>query len=287
MNPSLGSVPSRAIEARIGAGLNLRGRAWLAPEPRGLVAVVHGIGEHSGRYGALAGDLVRAGYTVVALDLPGHGESPGPRGDMPSWVMVRDQMIPALFRAPLGFPGQPERLPQVLFGHSLGAVMALDYAIAHPRGLAAVIGSAPGLSSAMPPWWKLVLANVARVTAPSIGFQTGLDESGMSRDPEVVRLRAEDRAVHDKISPRLYFEFTEARQRVLRDARRIAVPTLLLHGEADRVVDPAGTRACAQAAPRQQVRLITYPDAYHEILNDLARDQVVRDMVEWLGGVLR
>ena len=289
MNPSSSSIEARAIEARIEGSVRLAGRAWLCDSPRAVLAVVHGIGEHSGRYAALACEMVRAGFTVVALDLPGHGESPGPRGDMRSWVAVRDQAIAAMFAAPAGLPGQPDRLPRAVLGHSMGGLMALDYAIAHPRDLAAAVASAPALASAMPPWWKLALASAARVTAPSVGFPTGLETDGLggiSRDPEVMRLRDADRLVHDRISPRLYFDFAEARMRVARDARRLQVPTLLLQGEADRLVMPEATRAFAAAAPKQLVTLKTYPGAYHEVFNDLDREQVVRDTIGWLDGVL-
>ena len=286
MNPAIGPVPASGIEIRLGRGATLPGRVWCAPNPRALVAVVHGLGEHSGRYAALAGELVRARYTVVALDLPGHGEAPGPRGDIPSWTAVRDQIVPLLFTASRGLPGQPLELPQVLLGHSLGGVMALDFAIAHPRQILAVVASAPGLKSAIPPWWKLALANVARVASPATGFPHGLDESGMSRDPEVLAGRKSDRMVHDRISPRLYFAFEEARQRVMRDARQLKVPALLMHGAADRVDDPHGSLEFCAAAPHDLCRLLTYRDAYHEIFNDPARDQAIRDLIGWLDLVL-
>jgi len=125
-----------------------------------------------------------------------------------------------MFTVNLGLPGQPERLPRVLLGHSMGGLTALDYALAHPRDLDRVVASSPGLRSAIPPWWKLALANVARVTAPAAGFPTGLDMSGISHDPEVCRLREADSLKHDLISPRLYFGLAEARQRVQREARR-------------------------------------------------------------------
>ncbi len=290
MNPSSGGVTPQSIEARIGGGIMLTGRAWLSDAPRAVVAMVHGIGEHSGRYAALASDLVRSRFSVVALDLPGHGGSPGPRGDMPSWTAVRDQMVPAMFAAPLAFPGQPERLARVLLGHSMGGLMALDFALAHPRELTAVVASAPALASAMPPWWKLALANCARVTSPSLGFPTGLDtngEGGISRDPEVLRQRDADRLVHDRISPRLYFDFAEARQRVMRDARRLQVPALILHGDADKMVFPEGSAAFAAAAPKGFATRIDYPGGWHEVFNDLGREQVIADVVRWLEGVLR
>jgi alpha-beta hydrolase superfamily lysophospholipase len=164
----------------------------------------------------------------------------------------------------------------------MGGVLALDYALARPLSLVAVVASAPALRSAMPPWWKLMLANVALATAPSVGFPTGLEESGMSRDPEVVQGRDADTLVHDRISPRLYAALTEARQRVLRDARRLAVSALVMHGEADRVVDPEGSREFCAAAPASRVKLLTYPDAYHEIFNDSVRKEVIRDLLAWL-----
>src|SRR5262245_7772050 len=286
MNPSAGSVPASSFEIRFERGAQLPARAWCADNPRALIAVVHGLGDHGGRYAALASDLVRARFTVVALDLPGHGEAPGPRGDMASWTAVRDRIVPLLFTASRGLPGQPLELPHVLLGHSLGGVMALDFALAHPREILAVVASAPGLKSAIPPWWKLALANVARATAPAAGFPHGLDESGMSRDPEVLALRKSDRLVHDKISPRLYFAFEEARQRVMREARQLKVPALVLHGAADRVVDPHGSLEFCGAAPHDLCRLITYRDGYHEIFNDPVREQVVRDLVGWLDAVL-
>src|SRR5512134_1669116 len=125
MNPSLGTVPASEIDVRLDRSTLLRGRVWEAERPRGLVAVVHGLGEHSGRYAALASDLVAARFTTVALDLPGHGQSPGPRGDIPSWTQVREQVVPAMFTTLASLPGQPSALPRILLGHSLGGVIAL------------------------------------------------------------------------------------------------------------------------------------------------------------------
>ena len=282
MNPNVGSAPASPIEVRIDRDHVLPGRAWCADSPRALIAVAHGLGEHSGRYAALASNLVAQRYTVVSLDLPGHGDASGPRGDMRSWIQVRDQAIPAMFGASRGLPWQPPELRRVLLGHSMGGVMALDYALAHPRDILGVVASAPALSATISPWWKLALANVARVTTPAAGFPHGLDESGMSRDAEVLRARKTDPLMHDKISPRLYFAFEEARQRVMRDARRLAVPALLLHGAADRVTDPRGTLEFCGAAPHEKARLFTYRDACHEIFNDLSRDQVIKDLTGWL-----
>jgi alpha-beta hydrolase superfamily lysophospholipase len=286
MNPSLGTVPSSSVEVQVDRRLLLPGRVWPHENPRAVVAIVHGLGEYAGRYAALASDLVNARFTVVALDLPGHGNAIGPRGDIPAWVEVRDKVVPAMFTALRGIPGQTPGKPRVLLGHSMGAVMALDYAIEHPRELLACVSSAAALKSAMPPWWKLALANVARIAAPSAGFAHGLEEAAMSRDPEVRKLRKDDPLIHDRISPRLYFQLAEAQQRVMRGARTLAVPTLMLHGMADRVADPKASLEFTGAAPHGMARLITYRDAYHEIFNDLARADVIRDVKGWLDAVV-
>jgi alpha-beta hydrolase superfamily lysophospholipase len=286
MNPANGAVPAISIDVRVDRGTVLPGRVWCAERPRAVIGIVHGLGEHSGRYAALASDLVRARCTVVSLDLPGHGEAQGPRGDVPSWTAVRDNVIPAMFTAPRGLPDQPANLPQILLGHSMGGVLALDYALAHPRTLLALVLSAPALRSPMPPWWQLALANVARATAPSTGFPNGLDPNGISRDTEVVKAYRDDPRVHDRISPRLYFAFNEARQRCMRDARSLQVPTLVLQGMADRLVDPKGALEFAGAAPHGIVRFVTLKETFHEIFNDRGREAVIQDLAAWLDAVL-
>jgi alpha-beta hydrolase superfamily lysophospholipase len=286
VNPSEGRVPATQIDVRVDRMLVLPGRAWAAERPRALLAIVHGLGEHSGRYAALAGALVERRFSVVSLDLPGHGEAPGPRGDAPSWLVLRDQVVPAMFTVTRGLPGQPPDLPVVLLGHSLGGLLALDYALAHPRTVLGVVASAAALKGVPPPRIKVLLARMAARFAPGVAFPHGLDENGMSRDPEVLALRKSDPLVHDRITPRLYFQLEEARVRVMAEARRLSVPTLLLHGAADRVVPPMGSLEFNAVAPHGMVRLITYKDGYHEVFNDPVRDRVIQDLTGWLDAVL-
>ena len=146
--------------------------------------------------------------------------------------------------------------------------------------------TAPALRGVQPPVWKLGLARAAKFVAPTHGFPHGLDESAMSRDPEVLELRRDDPLMHDRITPRLYFGMEEARTRVMTEAKRLAVPTLMLQGMADRVVDPKGVLEFNVAAPHAMARLLTYPGAYHEVFNDLDREQAFRDLVGWLDIVI-
>ena len=286
MNPANGNVPAISIDVRVDRDTVLPGRVWCAERPRALLAIVHGLGEHSGRYAALASDLVRSRFTCVALDLPGHGETSGARGDIPSWTQLRDQIVPAMFTASRGLPDQPPELPTILLGHSMGGIIALDHALEHPRRLSALVLSSPALRTTMPPWWKLALANVARVATPAAGFPNGLDIDGLSRDAEVVRAYRSDPLVHDRISPRTYFAFNEAAQRCRRDIRNLQVPTMMLQGMADRVVDPKGALEAAGTAPHGMLRFVTVSEAYHETFNDTGREAVIRDLAAWLDAAL-
>src|ERR1041385_6837350 len=286
MNPAIGNIAAISIDVRVDKGTVLPGRVWCSARPRALVAMVHGIGEHSARYSALASDLVRSRFTCVSLDLPGHGEAAGPRGDFPSWARIRDQVVPAMFTAARGLPDQPPSLPVILLGHSMGGVIALDYALAHPEPIIALVLSAPALKTELPPPWKLALANVARIATPSSGFPNGLDTDGLARDAEVVRAYRTDPLVHDKISPRTYFAFVEAGQRCLRDIRTLEVPTLVYQGMNDRLVNPKGALEAAAAAPHGMLRFVTLKDSFHEVFNDMGRDEVIKDLVAWLDAVL-
>ena len=285
VNPSESRVPTTQIEVRIDRDTLLPGRAWCAERPRALVAVVHGLGEHSGRYGALASDLVERRFTVVSLDLPGHGEAPGARGDG-SWEMIRDLCIPAMFTITRGMPGQPPDLPIVLLGHSFGGVLALDYALAHPKAIFGLVLSAPAIKTPPPPGWKVMLARAAHTVAPRTAFDAGLEKEAISRDAEVRRLRDADPLIHDKITPRLYFGLEAARARALTESRRLAVPTLILQGAADRVVSPTGALEVNGLAPHGMARLFTYSDGFHEIFNDLDRMRAIKDLVGWLDAIL-
>ncbi|NOT35702.1 MAG: alpha/beta hydrolase [Candidatus Eisenbacteria bacterium] len=286
MNPSESKIPAIQIDVRIDRNTVLPGRAWCAESPRGLIAVVHGIGEHSGRYAALAERLVDRRFTVVALDLPGHGEATGPRGDIPSWSDLRDRIVPSMFTLTRGMPGQPPELPLVLLGHSMGGLLALDYTLTHSKTVLGAVSSAAAIRIPAPPSAKVMLARVAAMLSPTTGFPDGIAVEHLSRDSEVLDQRRADKRVHDRITPRTYFAMLDAQKRVLESARRLSAPVLLMHGAADKVTDPRGSLEFTAAAPHGIARLITYQDAPHEIFNDPARDQAIKDLIGWLDAIV-
>ena len=218
----------------------------------------------------------------MAFDLPGHGDAKGPRGHLPSWVGLRDALVPAMFTVSQAMPDHPRALPRVLFGHSLGGALALDRALAHPHGLDALVLSSPALRSAPPPWWKAALAQVARVLAPSLAIPSGLPSDGISRDPEVLRVRDADPRAHSLISAGTWAGLLAARRRCMAAARTLAMPTLVLQGTADTLIDPQGARDFVAATPPGRAELRLVEGGYHELFNDLGRDALVRGLLAWL-----
>lgn len=281
MDPASGPIPASVSMLRVAPDLALPLRVWAAPAPRAAIVIVHGLGEHAGRYAALASALVEAGCTVAAVDLPGHGGSDGPRGDL-DWRRVRDEVVPALLAEVSARTASAGAVPRVLFGHSMGGVMALDHALAHPAGLAGLVLSSPGLRIPTPPAWKVAAARVTAAIMPAAGFPNGLDPAGISRDPEVVGLYRRDPLVHDRISPRTFFAFTAAAARGRDGASRLRIPTLVVHGMADRLVDPAGSVAFAAAAASERVRFVPFEHGAHELFNDVDRDAAIATLTGWL-----
>lgn len=276
--PSADSVLSTYTASQ---GDNLAVQDWLPPEGvavRGMVLLVHGLGEHAGRYDALARRLNDWGFLVRGYDHYGHGDSDGARGALSHPLrLVADLADLAESARRRMAPG----LPLVLLGHSLGGLVA---ASAVARGSVRVDGlvlSSPALATALSPVQKLLLAVVPRI-APNLAVANGLDPAFLSHDPAVVAAYRQDPRVHDRITGRLARFITDEGAQVLRQAAGWTVPTLLLYAGADRLVDPAGSRAFAAAAPPALVEAHCFEDLYHEIFNELRAEPVLDRLRQWL-----
>lgn len=270
------------MEVRLGS-LSLAGRAWSCDSPRAMVAILHGLGEHGGRYAALASDFADAGLSSCTVDLPGHGASPGVRGDA-TWRSLRDEVAPALLDVARALPGAMGRGPLFLLGHSMGGLLALDVALSYPDAITGLVISGPALVPGVPPpAWKVGLARVVGALLPSSRFDSGIRHEQRSRDPEVVELARKDPLIHPWITPRLYFGLAEAGDRVMQAAEHLSVPTIIVQGDADTIVNPSATRAFAAAANKELVTLNTYPDMFHEVFNDEGRGAPVQAVVGWMG----
>ncbi len=268
---------------RTGDGLKLRLQRWPAPGPvHGTVQIVHGLGEHIGRYAALAGALNAQGWNVVGHDHRGHGRSDGPRGGLPcSQALLLD-----LAAVTDHLRGQGRH---ILLGHSMGGLIAARFvaeslrrdASRWVRDVDGLVLSSPALDIGLGPAQRALLPVLSRL-APGLRLGNGLRPEWISRDPEVVRDYSADPLVHDRITPRLVRFMVEAGRLVRSCAGRWQTPTLLLWAGADRCVAPAGSAAFAAAAPAAVVTAQVFPDLHHEIFNEPEREQVVAALTAWL-----
>jgi len=245
---------------------------------RAVVVVVHGLGEHAGRYHGLAECLHEWGFAVWAHDHYGHGESSGPRGGLPSELRLVDDLALVIDDARRDNPG----LPVVLLGHSLGGLVVASLVARGVRHVNAVVLSSPGLDPGLSGFQKMLLAVLPRI-APDLRVGNGLDDNYLSHDPAVVQAYRDDPLTHDRIGGRLARFLAYEGETVLRQAPNWPVPTLLLYAGDDRLVRPHASRAFASAAaPGGKVEAHCFDSLYHEIFNELEADPVFDALQRWL-----
>ena len=272
-------------QLRTADGLRLHRSTWpTAGEARGTLLVVHGLGEHVGRYDALALRLNASGWRVSGFDHRGHGQSDGARGA----IARRDSMLQDLARVIDALRNEVGG-KLVLLGHSMGGLIAARFVAeglqARPaawhREVDALVLSSPALDTGMSAAQRALLTALGPL-APWLAVSNGLQPEWISRDAGVVAAYRADPLVHDRITPRLARFIVDAGKATLALAPRWSLATLLLWAGSDRCVAPAGARAFADAAPRGVVRAQCFEPLYHEIFNEPERDEVFAVLEAWL-----
>ena len=260
-------------------GTRLAYRAWPVQGATLTLAVIHGLGEHSGRYERFARGMAEFGMATWAVDLRGHGESAGQRGHVDSWSQWIDDS--AAFVRHVETQSASEVVP---VGHSFGGVVMLSAVRSGklPNARRFVLSSPALTLKAAVPAWKSSLGKVMSNVAPRLAMSNEVDAGTVSRIPEVVAAYRTDPLVHNKISSRLYAEWQRAAAENLARAGEIAIPFLILAGTADRLIDPEGSRQLHAAAPAMS-ELRTLDGRYHEPFNDQDSEEVFALIAEWLG----
>ncbi|UCF60818.1 MAG: lysophospholipase [Anaerolineaceae bacterium] len=258
-------------------GVQLYWRAWEPDVPaRATVCLVHGLGEHSGRYEHVAAAFTGAGLAVHAIDLRGHGRSEGPRGHTPGLAQWYDDIDLLLSRT------NPEKA-RILYGHSLGATLVLSCGLHRPEKLNGVLATGPALRiSADVPAVKAFLGKVMAGVWPTFSQPSGLIAADLSQDPLIVQAYIDDPLVHDRVSSRLYVDMLAAGEEMLKRAADFHLPVFLIHAETDRLCDHTATEEFYATVGSPDKTLHIWPALFHEVHNEPEKDQVIREMVEWV-----
>jgi alpha-beta hydrolase superfamily lysophospholipase len=260
-------------------GANIFAQGW-QPEgqARGAVALVHGLGEHSGRYQYVAELLNQAGFALYAMDLPGHGQSEGVRGHA-AFDEVMDDIDRLIEATQQRSPG----CPCFLYGHSMGGAITLYYTLKRRPDLTGVVVTSPGLAPGQPvAQSKLLVARLVARVLPSFALSNGLDQANLCHDEAVIDRYRTDELVHDRVSARLGLDILTRGDWIIAQASAFPLPLLLMQGSADHIVSPKATQAFAEAAPKDKLTYKVWEGMYHETHNEPDKEQVVRYMIGWL-----
>jgi len=260
------------------AGLKIYGSIESAQEnTRGVIILIHGLGEHLGRYDDWATRFNREGFNVIRIDLPGHGKSEGKRGHIPDFDLIDEIIDKIVLKAKDEFPG----MPVVLYGHSLGGTIVLNHLLAKQEGINLSVVTSPWIKlSFEPPRSKMILAGIVKNILPSLVQETGLVTEHLSHDTENVKKYIEDPMVHSKISVALFTGVHNAAGKILERGSEIDIQVLILHGRDDLITSPGGSRLLEQISPN--VKLRVWDGGFHELHNEPFKDEVFTEIVTWL-----
>ena len=253
-------------------------RNWSLSKPKAVFAIVHGFGEHSGRYEHVARFMNLNGLAVVAYDLPGHGQTIGKRGHTDSYETLLDSV-----QALLDFTKSAyQNLPIVLFGHSMGGNILANFLISRQPDLQAAVVQAPWLRLPQsPPAFELLMAKIMRNIYPSLSIDSKLNPNFVSSDPKVVADYSNDPLNHGKITPAWFFGAFEAQKAAIENARKITTPTLVVHGTADQLAAISGTEDFVKNGG-ENLTYHAWADLAHELHNEPQKEAVLHFMLDWM-----
>lgn len=264
-------------------GLSLHAVEWKPDgEMRGAICLFHGLGEHSGRYAHVAEFMNRHGYSVLSIDLRGHGKSEGQRGHSPGIDGMLNDIDLLINHAKQKYPD----LSLFLYGHSLGGNLVLNYSLKRSSQVSGVIITSPFLRPAFDPaTWKIALGKVLYSLWPTFSMWNELDTNALSKDQAVVDAYKQDPLVHDRITSRMGIDMLNTGEWALENAASFALSLLLMHGSGDQVCSPAASREFALKAEKV-CTFKMWDELAHEIHNEPEKEEVLQYMLDWITDIV-
>lgn len=259
-------------------GLTVYGQSWLVENPKAVVGIIHGMGEHSSRYNYLTDALTNAGISVVAYDQIGHGKTGGKRGHVSDYNMLLGCVGELTSKMVELVPAKPT----FLFGHSMGGNVLLNYLIKRNPKISGAIVSAPWLKLAFdPPAIQVSLAKLVSGILPGLVQSSKLDVNAISKDPKEVQRYVNDPLVHDKISTAFFVGVHGQGLWALEHANELKTPVLLYHGTADKLTSHDASKEFAAKA-NGAVTFRSLDGFYHESHNEPEREELFKMIIDWI-----
>lgn len=265
-------------------GLKLFYQFWVPDAPKAVLVLVHGMGDHSGRYGPFVRYFVERGFAVAAYDQRGHGRSEGERGHADQFQDFLQDLAQFIQMTKARFP----KLPLFLIGHSFGGQVAINFIVRYAKGLRGVVLSSPNVALKLEvPNWKKKVADWAQNSMGHMRLTHPLNAKMLSHDPDVVKAYEEDPLVFHHVTARMGALMMHNLDIIMAMALRVHVPILFLQAGDDVICSPEGTKSFFQRVPIVKKQLKLYDGMYHELFNETHRETVFADVDTWLNEQLK
>lgn len=250
---------------------------WKVDEPKFLICLVHGMGEHIMRYRHFAQYFNKKGGTVIGYDQRGHGQSGGKKGHSPSYEMLIEEVSRLMVAGETTYPD----IPVFLYGHSMGGALVMNYGLQHHPNVKGIIASAPWIALGFKPSsFKIILGKTMRSILPGLVQPSGLDPEMISTDKAEVEKYIADPLVHDKISVGAGMALMEAGEKLEKYNGSYPVPLLIMHGDADKITSFEASQQFSESVDNTTFK--SWPGMYHEIHNETSKIQVFDYTYQWM-----
>ena len=257
--------------------LKFYGRVWDIEKPKAVICLVHGMGEHCSRYDHMANYYNDRGFSLITYDQRGHGKTEGRRGHTPAYKNYLDDASAFVKQAEERYPN----VPMVLYGHSMGGNVVLNYILTQDSNFSALVTTGPWIKLAFePPAVMLAIGKLLRNIVPGFTQGNGLKVEHLSHDNQIVKAYIDDPLVHDKVTSAAGIDIMKAGDWLTQYTGEMPIPALIMHGADDQITSAKASKAFAEKI--NNVAYKEWPGLYHEIHNELNKEEVYQYAIDWI-----